>query len=404
MQEHSAIRPSRRIFVAFYLSSRYGSEYRAAYDALRIAKDLGFDVVVTANLLQNDSALELMSACRELEVVVVPSVVTEQRTLYKYSDFVAQVIWHYRVGRVLRRRGYAIETVWVQNGAAPWLPLWPYLHLANTVIWGPLSGGGAPSRKILHAMTFRAVVSEGARLIVEYLSILAKRFMVERRKLSPRVIPIARTAEARRVAERLFPDRQVDVVPEILASIAYQVKADASDAPRFVWAGQDVPRKNLRSALELFARLKSGYFPAARLDVYGVTGSEKRYDDIVFHGWVRRVDWASYCDAGVLLLSSYREGVPSVVLEAIKHGLLCVSADVGGVRALGAKSVYILPNEEAPSYSEETVKKVAGWIKSARAWDDRFGVTVDHGAKLRAIVKSAIEGGSGSISRRSPVD
>jgi hypothetical protein len=79
---------------------------------------------------------------------------------------------------------------------------------------------------------------------------------------------------------------------------------------------------------------------------------------------VSNIDWEAFRHAGVLLLTSYREGLPSVVLEAVRNGLFCVAADTGAISGLGAATVMTLPKDEYPEFSQVTLAKVAQRIRT----------------------------------------
>jgi glycosyltransferase involved in cell wall biosynthesis len=156
------------------------------------------------------------------------------------------------------------------------------------------------------------------------------------------------------------------VIPEILTPIKGQSYSRIpQDSPRFVWVGQDIPRKNLPAALDLFERLRSTAFPNATLDVFGVTleGKSNAPQGVNFRGWVSAIDWDSYRHDGVLMLTSYREGLPSAVLEAASAGLLCLVSDVGSLRSLELPTMQVLNHAEYPNYSTSTVTQLVARIR-----------------------------------------
>jgi glycosyltransferase involved in cell wall biosynthesis len=353
---------SKRIIVAFYASSRHGSEYRAGREFIAYAAAQGFDLAVIADLDQNDKP-EAVAAWSGIRVVAVPSVVRRQRQLYRISDLLPQWIWHRRVARWLRKHAPDAEVIWVQNGALPWLPLQPYLGCARTLIWGPVGGGETPPGRVLDTLSGATRWRERLRQRLEAFGLRQKAGALQRAAPHTRVAAFARTEASRAMLLRHLPALDVPVIPEILQPVPPTVlQRRPARTPRFVWVGQDIPRKNLPMALALFERLRATRFPGATLDVFGVAGAAAP-GGVTFHGWVERIDWAAYRDDGVLLLTSFREGLPSAVLEAASHGLFCVCSDVGALSALDLPTVALLPALDYPAVTAETLADLAARIE-----------------------------------------
>jgi len=345
----------RRAIVAFYASLQHGSEYRAGAEFVRFASSAGFDLAVIADLQQNALPAELSAAAGGISVCQVPSPVVKQNWLYRFTDFLPQVIWHRRVARFLKNHHPELDAVWVQNGALPWLPVSPYEGVAPLFIWGPIGGGEILTGKILDTLGTKTRWREKLRSGLEGISVWRKKSLFAGSGFS-KIVPLARTAGAQRQLRKLFVSHDVPVIPEILDPIpAIHLDREQRQTPRFVWVGQDIPRKNLPLALELFRRIRAEKFPDATLDVYGVPPNPSNtVANVTFHGWVSSIDWKSYRHDGVLLLTSYREGLPSVVLEAIREGLLCITSDVGSLASLGVPTIHVLPTQEYPDYSLNT--------------------------------------------------
>lgn len=348
---------------AFYVSQVYGSEYRAGFEFVKFAAANGFDLAVIADLENNCNSHELEAAAPGIRVVRIPSLVKRQASLYRYSDFVAQTLWHRRVVDWLRRNTERIDCVWIQNGAAPWLPLVAYFDIAPVVLWGPVGGGESPSPRMARTLTVRARLREALRSRLER-AMLGTKVAALKRPGSPRLVVLARTADAQRQLEACLK-MAVPLIPEILDPIeGASLTRMAGDQPAFVWVGQDLPRKNLRLALSMFEYLRREFFPNSTLDVFGCnapTGSA--VPNVRFHGWVPRVDWERFRDDGVLLLTSFREGLPSALLEAVRNGLLCVTSDVGAIGRLGIDSIFVLPREEYPDFSDTTMSAIGSRIR-----------------------------------------
>lgn len=354
---------ARRAIVAFYASLHHGSEYRAGAEFVRFAAEAGFDLAVIADLTQNSSPAELSAAASGIAVSCVPSAVVQQQWLYRFTDFLPQLIWHRRVARFLKARHPGLDTVWVQNGALPWLPVAPYRGAAPVFIWGPAGGGETLPGRVLETLGTKTRWREKLRRWLEASSVRRKRSLFSGSAFS-NVILLARTSDAQKQLQSLLDTHEVPVIPEILEPVpAVRLDRQPCHVPRFIWVGQDIPRKNLPLAIRLFQSVRAEAFPAATLDVYGVgavTATETPH--VRFHGWVPSIDWPSYRDDGVLLLTSYREGLPSAVLEAIREGLLCVASDVGSVSSLNVPTLHVLPNEQYPDYDRATVSALVSRI------------------------------------------
>lgn len=113
----------------------------------------------------------------------------------------------------------------------------------------------------------------------------------------------------------------------------------AADAPVVAVVGRLVPDKGHRDAIDTFSRVASA-LPEARLIVVGDGKLRGELEDVasrvapegsvVFVGF--REDVPAVLDAAdVLLVSSYREGSPHVVLEAMAAGTPVVATAVAGI-------------------------------------------------------------------------
>lgn len=61
-------------------------------------------------------------------------------------------------------------------------------------------------------------------------------------------------------------------------------------------------------------------------------GSLIPFLNVIDHGFLNRNDFMNYLsDMDILILPSYREGTPHVIMEAISNNILVVSTDVGGI-------------------------------------------------------------------------
>ncbi len=361
----------KKVIVAFYSSSKFGSEYRAGEEFIGFAASNGFDVAVVSDIDQNDFPSEI-SQRHGIEVICIPSIVKKQSNLYRYSDFFPQVVWHKRVVSYLKAQYKNVDVVWVQNGALPWLPLILYSKQANHIIWGPVGGGERVSKEMSRSLPFLANFRESLRHGLEFLSLKYKKYSIGKSDLYDRLTIIARTESAKKLLMKNFfgiaykaSNTSIPVIPEIIHPIkSSTIRVEAKVIPRFLWVGQDIPRKNFQLGLSIFYQLRSKYFPSSTLDVFGVERDGFDCPDFVsFHGWVSEINWESFKEDGVFLLTSFREGLPSALLEAVSNGLYCICSNVGSISALELPTVYLVPSSEYPSVSISTLEECAENIK-----------------------------------------
>jgi len=348
----------QKVICSFYASSRYGSEYRSGLEFIKFAAANGFDLAIVADLEENSSISDIQLLASGIRVVQIPSPIKRQQTLYRYTDLWAQCIWHLRVAKWINHHTCFLQCLWIQNGAAPWLPLAMYFEKSNILIWGPVGGGETASAAMMKVLSWKDQLRERLRSNFENIMLRRKLKAILSNRAS-RTIVIARTKEAQRQLS-IGLGQEVPIVPEILDPLAaLNIQRTTSESPKLVWVGQNIPRKNLSLALQIFDYLRYSAFPEATLDVFGC---DDPYPNpiigVTFHGWVSSVPWENFRNDGVLLLTSFREGLPSAVLEAARTGLLCITADVGAISGLGIPTIHILPKEEYPNYSNSTLHSI----------------------------------------------
>lgn len=112
------------------------------------------------------------------------------------------------------------------------------------------------------------------------------------------------------------------------------------DRTRFVFMGAVGRRKGVYDLIPAFARLREQY-PEVELVICGTGELEAARDAVARHGLddaVTFAGWVSGADkdamlnsADVLVLPSYNEGLPMVILEAMSLGKCVISSRVGGI-------------------------------------------------------------------------
>ena len=109
---------------------------------------------------------------------------------------------------------------------------------------------------------------------------------------------------------------------------------------RCLFVGRNDPRKGLSLLLNVLRQL-----PDTELDVVGAEGVAQ--PGVRWHGVIRDVGRLRefYRNSDVFVLPSYSEGMPTVLLEAMRDGLPAVATDVGASRELviPGKTGWLIP-------------------------------------------------------------
>ncbi len=141
------------------------------------------------------------------------------------------------------------------------------------------------------------------------------------------------------IRDRLGVDsKRIAFLPNAVPASYPLAEVPRSSPPKgqFLFIGRNEPRKGLPQLLRAFKKLKSKH-ASVRLDVVGWDGAGfPRQSDVNFHGMIRDQDRirAFYREADYLVLPSYAEGMPTVILEAFAAALPVIGTDVGAVADL----------------------------------------------------------------------
>ena len=133
--------------------------------------------------------------------------------------------------------------------------------------------------------------------------------------------------------------KRVEVIPNFAENvISTETKAshqDERDGKRAVFVGRLCPEKDPLRLLRLWRNIVAKH-PAWRLDIYGKGELEDAVrmeierlgiaDSVILHGHTSDVSEV-YGSADILLLCSRTEGLPMVLIEAMRNGLPVVSTD-----------------------------------------------------------------------------
>lgn len=154
---------------------------------------------------------------------------------------------------------------------------------------------------------------------------------------------------------------QVLVVPNGVASQAYQPLETEPDAPTVVWVGRIDPLKDLHTLIRAFELVRRE-LPPARLRLAGpVPATGRDYarscrDLVVELGLADAVEFVgpvassreAFATGTVVALSSISEGMPYSVIEAMMCGRATVNTDVGGVSdTVGEAGLVVPPGDPA---------------------------------------------------------
>ena len=128
---------------------------------------------------------------------------------------------------------------------------------------------------------------------------------------------------------------------------------------KFLFVGRDDP---LKGNDEIFKALKSIKPSFLDFQFIGPIPKKLVQSNIKYHGLIKnRKDFFNIMDrCDVLVLPSYSEGMPNVILEAMSRGLIIIATDVGAVNVLVSSKNGILiknPNHKNILFAMKTLLK-----------------------------------------------
>ena len=129
------------------------------------------------------------------------------------------------------------------------------------------------------------------------------------------------------------------------ALIGEENKIVVNDVINFVFIGRNDPVKALKEVFIAIEELKKLDFI---FHFIGPIENELAQKNIVYHGLInehdRIIEILDICD--VLILPSYSEGMPNVILEAMARGLVIIATDVGAVNLLVSNNGILIENPD----------------------------------------------------------
>ena len=381
----------KRIIIAYYINPSLGSDFRVGYEYVNFASINGFDCAITSDLNENISDIKPDYFYKKLKLIKIKSIVKNHQTLMKVNDFVPQLIWHFNVYRWINKNCKNVDIIWISCSSAQlWFPLKLYLKICKKLIWGPIGGGGIPSSEILQKFSLKTLIRERLRAIIDGICFQIKVDVLTRNRGT--IFLMVRTAEMKKRIEKFIPGYSAEFFPEFINLIRpKKFTRRLISEPKFIWVGQDIPRKDLGLGIEIFRRLKEGYFKNSTLDIYGVEGESLADEGIKYLGWIKGgIDWAQYTNSGVLILSSYREGLSTVLIEALSNGLFAIATPVGAIPLFKFENIYVLSPEDHVSLDDNTIFKIAKEINlhlSKIKWEVSG---IDYSPKLSKFIKKIL--------------
>ena len=156
---------------------------------------------------------------------------------------------------------------------------------------------------------------------------------------------------------RVAPDRVEIVINGVPEPSEPRRLADPEGVQRVLFVGNLSERKGVSDLLKALALPG---FNKSRLDVCIAGGGEleaysKKADDLGLDGMVRFAGWSDQqhvallmARADVLVLPSYDEGLPLVILEALANGVAVVCSPVGEIPSVltdGVNAIFVVPGD-----------------------------------------------------------
>ena len=183
----------------------------------------------------------------------------------------------------------------------------------------------------------------------------------------------------------------IPLIPEFLQiGSGRNIQKQKYKTPRFLWVGQDIPRKNFNLALDLYCELLK-FYPDAELNVYGIKPKNGSYQGVIFHGWVESIDWESYKGNGVLIISSFREGLSTVLVEALENGIFCIATPVGAIQSFNLDNLVVIPESDYPILTLNFINKAVIRLNKFLNSESIIAPGIDFNDELSDYIKNYIK-------------
>lgn len=167
------------------------------------------------------------------------------------------------------------------------------------------------------------------------------------------------------------------VIPNFAESSFDRQAAEGGDLLRLLFVGRFVEEKRPLLLVDLLAELGRRGIPAhLRMVGNGHLEDQTRQhvaslglsEHVTFEGYHAKVE-PFYAEADILLLPSFLEGCPMVVLEAMRAGLPVLTTDGGGTRELLVPmDNYLFAEDATPAAMADKLLAIRGQLPELRAW------------------------------------
>lgn len=202
------------------------------------------------------------------------------------------------------------------------------------------------------------------------------------------------------------PERSTVILGSGIDTDRFVPDEDVPEIPVFLFVGRLLYDKGIRETLEGFSIFSKNH-PEARLVVLGDRDDQNpasiseqdlsRYQDnpaILFAGF--QSDVRSYIrESSVLLLPSYREGVPRTLLEALSTGRPIIATDVPGCREVvehgvngllvPVKNAHALAQAMEEFYHMDQISRIKMGRKSRELAESKFSTRIINEQYLNEI-------------------
>jgi len=189
----------------------------------------------------------------------------------------------------------------------------------------------------------------------------------------------------RDLTSRGCPGRKIRVIPQGVDTDRFTFKTNFPSRPeQIIFIGRIKKTKGIIEAINAFNQISKTY-PWLSLHFYGDGEDREILEDrcagdnkIHFHGFVEygKIQ-RKLKKADILLLPSYKEGLPNVVLEAMSSGVLVIASNVGGIPEIldnGRLGVLINPGNERDIFGAITLVMENPGLRSRMTRDARKAV------------------------------
>lgn len=144
-------------------------------------------------------------------------------------------------------------------------------------------------------------------------------------------------------------EKEVDKIEVITNAIEIPNKLfnKKNDILNIIYVGRIAREKRVNIIIEIGKKIKN----SINLSIYGHKEISLPDLDFFYKSNIEDKELLNkiYNNANILLISSYREGFPMVIMEAMARGVVCISTDVGGINEhiINGYNGYLISNNQS---------------------------------------------------------